>query len=150
MTWRTFLKRMVTYICIGGCPCVATETYHQHRERSSYQSGIKGLDDHELCRCPQAAAAASIRRPPSNVQRAGRSLCFIGSHDASPILPQIPSVLAGQRHWGHGGPAANGTLYGVVDGLLSQERSSLLPHVNGQTKKLLLQTYDQLDNKKTM
>jgi hypothetical protein len=56
--------------------------------------------------------------------------CFLGSHDASPILPQIPNLLAGQRHWGHGGPVANGTLYGVVDGLLSQERSSLLPHVS--------------------
>jgi hypothetical protein len=72
---------------------------------------------------------------PSNVQRAGRSPCFVESHDTSPIIPQIPSLLVGQRHWGHGGPAANGTLYSVVDGLLSQERSSLLPHVNEQTKK---------------
>ena len=32
-----------------------------------------------------------------------------------------------------GGPAANGTVYGVVDGLLSQERSSLLPHVSATT-----------------
>jgi hypothetical protein len=31
---------------LGGCLCVAIETYRQHRERSSYQSGIKGLDDH--------------------------------------------------------------------------------------------------------
>jgi hypothetical protein len=37
---------------LGGCPCVATETYRQYRERGSYQSGIKDLDDHELCRCP--------------------------------------------------------------------------------------------------
>jgi hypothetical protein len=100
-----------------------------------------------------SSAAAPRQQPPpasggpSNVQRAGRSPCFVGSHDASPILPQIPSLLAGQRHWGHGGPAVNGTLYGVVDGLLSQEHSSLLPHVNGQTKKILLQTYDQLDKK---
>jgi hypothetical protein len=48
---------------LGGCSCVATETYRQYRERVSYQYVIKGLDDHELCRCPQAAAAASIRRP---------------------------------------------------------------------------------------
>jgi hypothetical protein len=98
-----------------------------------------------------AALGSSHRQhqvAPSNVQRASRSLCFVGSHDASSILPQVPSLLAGQRHWGHGGPAANGTLHGVVDGLLSQERSSLLPHVNGQTKKLLLQTYDQLDKQK--
>jgi hypothetical protein len=135
---------------LGGCPCVAIETYRQHREHSSYQSGIKGLDDHELCRCPQAATAASIRRPPNNIQRAGRSPCFVGSHDASPIIPQIPSLLAGQRHWGHGGPTVNGTLYGVVDELLFQKRSSLLPHVNRQTKKLLLQTYDQIDKQKTL
>jgi hypothetical protein len=38
----------------------------------------------------------------------------------------------------------------MVDELLSQERSGLLLHVNGQTKKLLLQTYDQLDKQKTM
>jgi hypothetical protein len=95
------------------------------------------------------SAAAPRQEPPpasggpSNVQRAGRSLCFVGSHDASPILSKYPASLPGS-------PAANGTLYGVVDGLLSQERSSLLPHVNGQTKKFLLQTYNQLDNKKTM
>jgi hypothetical protein len=41
-------------------------------------------------------------------------------------------------------------MYDVVGGLLSQERSSLLPHVNGQTKKLLLQTYDQIGKQKTM
>jgi hypothetical protein len=66
---------------------------------------------------------------PNNVQRAGHSPCFVGSHDASPILSQIPSLLAEQCHWGHGGPLANGTLYDMVDGLLSQERSSLLPYV---------------------
>jgi hypothetical protein len=86
---------------------------------------------------------------PSNVQHAGRSLCFVGNHDATPIILQIPSLLVGQRHWRHSGPVANGTVYGVVDGLLSQERSSLLSHVNGQ-KKLLLQTYDQIDKQKTM
>jgi hypothetical protein len=100
-----------------------------------------------------SSAAAPRQQPPpalggpSNVQRAGRNPCFVGSHDASLILPQIPSLLAEQRHWGHGGPAANGTLYRMVDELLFQERISLLPHVNGQTKKLLLQTYDQLDKK---
>jgi hypothetical protein len=101
-----------------------------------------------------SSAAAPRQQPPpssgspSNVQRAGRSTCFVGSHDASPIIPQILGLLVGQRHWGHGGPAANGTMYGVVDRLLSQERSSLLPHVNGQTKKLLLQTYGQIDKQK--
>jgi hypothetical protein len=49
------------------CPCVATETYRQHREHSSYQSSIKSLDDHVLCCCLQIAAA------------------FVRSHDASPI-----------------------------------------------------------------
>jgi hypothetical protein len=117
-------------------------------ESSSYQSGIKGLNDHKLCRCPLGSSRRQHQAAPSNVQHADRSPCFVGSHDASPILPQILSLLAGQHHWEHGGPAANGTLYGVVDGLLSQECSSLLPHVNGQTKKLLLQTYDQLDKQK--
>jgi hypothetical protein len=102
-----------------------------------------------------SAAAPSQQPPPASgdpptTSSASRSPCFVGSHDASSIIPQIPSLLVGQRHWGHGGPAANGTLYGVVDGLLSQERSSLLPHVNGQTKNLLLQTYDQIDKQKTM
>jgi hypothetical protein len=54
-----------TSIILAGCPCVATETYRQYRKRGSYQSGINGLDDHELCRCPQTAAAASIRQPPA-------------------------------------------------------------------------------------
>jgi hypothetical protein len=92
---------------LGGCPCVATETYRQHRERSSYQSGIKGLDDHELCCCPQAAAAASIRRPPasdgpSNVQRVGRSpllrrepWCFADT----PPNTQPPCRAAPLRAW---------------------------------------------------
>jgi hypothetical protein len=93
--------RWYIYI-LGGCPCVATETYRWYRECNSYQSGIKGLDDHKLCRCPQAAVAASIRRPPSNVQRAGRSLCFVGSHDALPIIPQILASLLDSATGGMG------------------------------------------------
>jgi hypothetical protein len=41
------------------------------------------------------------------------------------ITPSLPGSTAG----GHCGSAANGTLYGGIDGLLSQECSSLLPHV---------------------
>jgi hypothetical protein len=134
-------------VTLGGCPCVATETYHQYRERGSYQSGIKGLDDHELYRCPQAAASASTGGPPATSSALVTAPASSGAMMLRRI-PQIPSLLVEQRHWRHGGPAANGMLYDVVDRLLSQERSSLLPHVNGQTKKLLLQTYDQIDKQK--
>jgi hypothetical protein len=48
---------------------------------------------------------------------------------ASP-RPMITPSLSGSTARGHGGPAANGTLYIVVDGLLSQEHSSLLPHAS--------------------
>jgi hypothetical protein len=38
--------------------------------------------------------------------------------------------MPGSATGGHGGPIASSPLYGGVDGLLSQERSSLLPHVS--------------------
>jgi hypothetical protein len=84
---------------------------------------------------------------PSNVQRAGRSPCFVASYDASPILPQIPSLLAGQRHWGHWRPRSQ--WYVVRRG-----RRAALPRAQQPaaprrwTKKILLQTYDQLDKQK--
>jgi hypothetical protein len=118
---------------IGGCPCVATETYRQYRERGSYQSSIKGLDDHELCRCPRAAAVASIRRPPAKSSALVTAPASSGAMMLRRYSPKYPASLPGSAT-GECGPTANGTLYDVVDGLLSQERNSLLPHVNGQTK----------------
>jgi hypothetical protein len=42
LVWRAKPRRRKP---LGGCLCIATETYCYYKERGSYQSGIKGLDD---------------------------------------------------------------------------------------------------------